>query len=51
MFRADEIWNIIYAEFLQDVKRRSNQDPKFLTKVNGAFICLVATAIRHSLNA
>ena len=51
MFRAEEIVNIIYTQYFKTVKRKGNQDPKFLDRVNGAFICLVATAIRHSLKA
>ena len=51
MFRAEEIVNIIYAQYFQGAKRKGNQDPKFLDRVNGAFICLVATAIRHCLKA
>ena len=49
MYRAKEIVNIIYTQYFKTVKRKRNQDPKFLDRINGAFICLVATAIRHSL--
>ena len=41
--------NIIYIQYFKTAKRKSNQDPKFLDRINGAFICLVATAIRYSL--
>ena len=51
MFRAEEIVNIIYAQYFKTIKRKGNQDPKFLDRVNGAFICLVATAIWYSLKA
>ena len=51
MFRAKEIVTIIYAQYFKTIKRKGNQDPKFLDRVNGAFICLVATAIWHSLKA
>ena len=43
--------NIIYTQYFETVKRQGNQDPKFLQRINGAFICLVATTIRHSLKA
>ena len=43
--------NIIYAQYFQGAKRKGNQEPKFLDRVNGAFIGLVATAIRHCLKA
>ena len=51
MFRVEEIVNSIYAHYFKTIKRKGNQDHKFLDRVNGAFICLVATAIRHSLKA
>ena len=51
MFRVEDIVNIIYAQYFKTIKRKSNQDTKFLDRVNGAFICLVATAIWHSLKA
>ena len=43
--------NIIYTHYVKTVKRKGKQDPKFFNKIHGAFICLVATAIRHSLKA
>lgn len=42
---------MIYAQYFRTSKRKGNQDPKFLSKVNGAFICFIATAIRHCLKA
>ena len=51
MCRAEEVMNIIDTQYFKTVKRKHNQDPKFLEKLNGAFIFLVATAIRHSLKA
>ena len=51
MYRAEEIVNIIYTQYFKTVKRKGNQDPKILDKMNGACIFLVATAIRHSLKA
>ena len=51
MYRAGEIVNIIYTQYFKTVKGKGNQDPKFLDRINGAFICLVATAIQHSLRA
>lgn len=30
---------------------QGNRDPDFLDKINGVFICFVASAIRHSLKA
>ena len=51
MYRVEEIVNIIYTQYFKPVKRKGNQYLKFLDRINGAFICLVATAIRHSLKA
>ena len=51
MYRAEEIENIIYTQYIKTVRRKGNQDPKFLDRIHGAFICLVATAIQHSLKA
>lgn len=30
---------------------KGNRDPEFLDKINGVFICFVATAMRHCLKA
>ena len=43
MVRADEIVNIIYTQYFKTLKKKYNQDPKFLDRVNSAFVCLVAT--------
>ncbi|KAF8419988.1 hypothetical protein BGX38DRAFT_1263992 [Terfezia claveryi] len=50
-FRAEEIVNIIYQWYFQGPKMKGNRDPGFLDRINGVFICFVASAMRHSLKA
>ncbi|KAF8428826.1 hypothetical protein BGX38DRAFT_1334659 [Terfezia claveryi] len=50
-FRAEEIVNIIYQRYFQGPKMKGNRDPGFLDRINGVFICFVASAMRHSLKA
>ncbi|KAF8437829.1 hypothetical protein BGX38DRAFT_1273858 [Terfezia claveryi] len=38
-------------KYFEGRKRKGNREPNFLEKINGVFICLVATAIRHCLKA
>ncbi|KAF8458809.1 hypothetical protein BGX38DRAFT_1138404 [Terfezia claveryi] len=48
-FRMEEIVNIIYQWYFQGPKMKGNRDPGFLDRINGIFICFVASAIHHSL--
>ena len=48
-FRASEIVTLIFQIFFQRLRMRGNRDGKFLEKMNGTLICLVAGAIRHCL--
>ncbi|RPB21400.1 hypothetical protein L211DRAFT_790583 [Terfezia boudieri ATCC MYA-4762] len=50
-FRAEEIINIIYQRYFQGTKMKGNRDPSFLDRINGIFICFVASAMCHSLKA
>ncbi|KAF8414406.1 hypothetical protein BGX38DRAFT_1335379 [Terfezia claveryi] len=50
-FRAEEIINIIYQRYFQGLKIKGNRDPGFLERINGVFICFVASAMHHSLKA
>lgn len=50
-FRAVEIVNIIYHNYFEGPWMRGRRDPDFLQKINGNFVCLVATVIRHCLKA
>jgi len=49
--RVEEIVTIIYQKYFQGPKRKGNREPDFLEKINGVFICFVATTIRHCLKA
>ncbi|RPB28143.1 hypothetical protein L211DRAFT_778723 [Terfezia boudieri ATCC MYA-4762] len=48
-FQAEEIVNIIYQRYFQGAKMKGNRDPSFLDRINGVFICFVASAMRHGL--
>ncbi|KAF8423728.1 hypothetical protein BGX38DRAFT_1147240 [Terfezia claveryi] len=50
-FRAEEIVAIVFQKYFEGAKRKGNREPNFLEKINGVFICFVATAIRHCLKA
>ncbi|RPB18309.1 hypothetical protein L211DRAFT_854246 [Terfezia boudieri ATCC MYA-4762] len=50
-FRTEEIVAIIYQWYFKGPKMQGNRDPDFLNKVNGIFICFVASAMHHSLKA
>ena len=51
MYLAAEIVNILYTQYFKTVTRQGHQDPKLLHRINHSFMCLVATALRHSLKA
>ena len=40
---------VIYAKYFFSKRMKGNRDPEFLERINGVFICLVATTIRHCL--
>jgi len=40
---------IIYQKYFQTKRMKGNRDPEFLERINGVFICFVATAMRHCL--
>ena len=40
---------LIYQKYFQTKRMKGNREPEFLQRVNGVFICLVSTAIRHCL--
>lgn len=42
---------LIFQKYFQGAKAKGSKEPAFLEKINGAFICLVAAAIRHCLKA
>ncbi|RPB18237.1 hypothetical protein L211DRAFT_854316 [Terfezia boudieri ATCC MYA-4762] len=50
-FQAEEIVAIVYQKYFEGAKRKGNREPDFLEKINGVFICFVATAISHCLKA
>jgi len=50
-FRAEEIVAVIYQRYYNGSRRQGSQDPEFLDRINGVFICIVATAIQHCLKA
>ncbi|RPB19009.1 hypothetical protein L211DRAFT_795187 [Terfezia boudieri ATCC MYA-4762] len=50
-FYAEEIIAIIYQRYFKGLKMQGNRDPDFLNKVNGVFICFVASTMHHSLKA
>ena len=50
-FRAEEIVAVIYQRYYNGSRRQGSRDPEFLDRINGVFICFVATAIRHCLKA
>jgi len=48
-FRAKEIVDVIFNKYYVGKKMRGYKDCEFHDKINGIFICLVATALRHCL--
>lgn len=48
-FWAKEIVEVIYNKFFAGKKMRGYRDSKFHEKINGVFICLVSSALRHCL--
>jgi hypothetical protein len=42
---------VIYQKYFHGARRQGSRDPDFLDKLNGVFICFVATAVRHCLKA
>ena len=43
------IFSLFFLIYLQGLKRKGTREPDFLAKINGVFICLVTTVIRHCL--
>ncbi|KAI5781126.1 hypothetical protein DFH27DRAFT_617115 [Peziza echinospora] len=48
---ADEIVEFIIYRFLRGPKSMGNVDPNSASKINGAFLCFVASVIQHSPKA
>ena len=42
---------MIYQRYFNGSRRQGSRDPEFLDRINGVFVCFVATAIRHCLKA
>ena len=42
---------MICQRYFNGFKRQGTRDPEFLDRINGMFVCFVATAIRHCLKA
>jgi len=48
-FRAEEIVMVIYQRYYEGKRKQRHREPDFMNRINGVFICLVASAIRHCL--
>jgi len=50
-FHAEEIVMMIYQRDYKGNRKQGHREPDFMNWINGVFICLVASAIRHCLKA
>jgi len=46
---VEEIVKVIHQKYFYSKRMNRNRDPEFLERINGVFICFVATIIRHCL--
>jgi len=42
---------VIYQRYYKGKRKQGHQEPDFMNRINGVFICLIASAIRHCLKA
>ena len=42
---------VIYQRYYKDKKKQGHREPDFMNQINGVFICLITSAIRHCLKA
>ena len=50
-FLCEEIVTIIVQKYFERASMKVHGEPEFLDKINGVFICCMASAIRHCLKA
>jgi hypothetical protein len=50
-FTAPAISQFVFQRFYAGTRMRGSRDPTFFNKMNGVFLCLITTVIRHGLCA